>query len=98
LKLPKTWRIHPVFHADLLSKYRENEVHGKTPPPPVPELVQGEEEYEVEAIVTHKYDRGKIRYLVKWEGYPSSENTWEPESHLKRSKELLDVYKRWHAL
>ena len=28
LHLPKTWKIHPVFHASLLSPYRENEVHG----------------------------------------------------------------------
>ena len=28
LRLPKTWKIHPVFHASLLSPYRENEVHG----------------------------------------------------------------------
>ena len=28
LKLPETWRIHNVFHASLLRRYRENDVYG----------------------------------------------------------------------
>lgn len=29
LQLPYSWRIHNVFHATLLSKYRENEIYGQ---------------------------------------------------------------------
>ena len=32
----------------------------------------------VENIVDKKIKRKKIFYKVKWEGYESSENTWEP--------------------
>ena len=28
LNLPKTWKIHNVFHASLLRQYRENKVYG----------------------------------------------------------------------
>mmetsp|Transcript_8379 Transcript_8379/g.12989 ORF Transcript_8379/g.12989 Transcript_8379/m.12989 type:complete len:94 (-) Transcript_8379:35-316(-) len=49
------------------------------------------EEYEVEKVVDHRYrktafpDGSHDEYLIKWKGYPSSENTWEPESNLNPS-------------
>ena len=39
LKLPVQWRIHDVFHAVLLSPYRENEVHGPNFIQPPPDLI-----------------------------------------------------------
>jgi hypothetical protein len=61
---------------------------------PPPDLIEGEEEFEVEAIAAHKkWGRG-YRYLVKWKGYPISENTWEPENHLKGAEEILKEYKQ----
>uniref|UniRef100_A0A3B4YHJ4 Chromodomain Y-linked 1 n=1 Tax=Seriola lalandi dorsalis TaxID=1841481 RepID=A0A3B4YHJ4_SERLL len=42
-----------------------------------------EEFYEVERIVDKRKNRkGKVEYLVRWRGYGSEEDTWEPESHL----------------
>ncbi|XP_071346656.1 chromodomain Y-like protein [Trachinotus anak] len=42
-----------------------------------------EEFYEVERIVDkRKNKKGKVEYLVRWRGYGSEEDTWEPESHL----------------
>lgn len=38
--------------------------------------------YEVEQIVGEKTERGKKCYLVKWKGFSSKENTWEPEKLL----------------
>ena len=36
--------------------------------------------YEVEKIVDKRTNiYGLVEYLVKWKGYPSSENTWEPK-------------------
>ena len=57
LKLPTQWKIHPVFHACLLTRYQENEVHGPNFTRPPPDLVEGEEEWEVEAIIAHKGSR-----------------------------------------
>ena len=54
LRLPPQWKIHPVFHAMLLSPYKQNETHGPSFSMPPPDIVQGEEEYEIEAIVGHK--------------------------------------------
>lgn len=41
-----------------------------------------EEEYTVEKILEKRMKGGKVEYLIKWEGYPDSENTWEPQDNL----------------
>ena len=38
--------------------------------------------YMIEEILKTKVKRKKRYFLVKWEGYPHSENTWEPEENL----------------
>jgi hypothetical protein len=78
LRLPVQWKLHPVFHVDLLTPYRETEFHGANYDKPPPDLINGEEEYEVERIVAlQHFGRGrKLQYLVKWKGYPDAENQW----------------------
>ena len=54
LKLPTTWRIHNVFHAVLLKPYQENEICGENFTTPPPDIVDGEEVYQVETILKHR--------------------------------------------
>ena len=58
--------IHDVFHAGLLRPYKENEVYGKNFTEPPPNLVEGEEVYEVETILNHRKRRRGYQYFVKW--------------------------------
>jgi transposase InsO family protein len=78
LELPTQWSIHPVFHIDLLTPYHETTIHGANYQRPPPDLVEGEEEYEVETVLaSRRFGRGKkLQYLVKWKGYPDSDNQW----------------------
>ena len=48
-----------------------------------------EDEYKVEAILQKRRQGGKTQYLIKWEGYESEDNTWEPIEHLDGAAELL---------
>jgi len=92
LRLPIQWNIHNMFHGRLLTPYHETNVHRKNFPEPPPDLVNGEEEYEVESIRDHrKWGRG-YQYLVVWKGY--SDKTWESESNLKNASKVLQGYKR----
>ena len=55
-------------------------------------VVDGEEEYEVEAILRHKGRGAHPLYLVMWKGYPITEASWEPESHLRNARLILKDY------
>ncbi len=94
LKLLFQWRIHDVFHTTLLTSYIETDAHGPNYQNPPPDLIGGQEEYKVEAILTHCGTEPRRRYLIKWKGYPDSENSWEKEESLKHSQDLLQRYKR----
>ena len=98
LKLPTTRKIHDVFHAGLLSPFKQTDVHGPSFSAPPPTLIGSEEEYEVEAIISHKGSPGRRKYLTAWKGYPASENTWEPEGNLCHAPQMLGNYKRTHSL
>ena len=92
--LPGTWRIHPVFHASLLTPHQENDTHGPAFALPPPDIIDNQEEYEVEGLVAHRNKGTRRQYLVKWKGYPSSENSWLPETELRRNAvDILNDYK-----
>jgi hypothetical protein len=73
--------------------YKETEVHGPNFTFPSPDLIDGEEEFEIEAIISHRKLWNKLQYLVSWKGYPSSDNSWLPEKDLTNAKEILKTYK-----
>ena len=67
LQLPLTWTIHNVFHAGLLTRYHKMIEHGVNFTKPLLEVVDGNEEYEVEAVLNHRYygQGHKLQYLIK---------------------------------
>jgi len=66
---------------------------------PIPELIEGEEEFEVDHIVRHKRNKkGQLQFLIRWKNYGPEDDSWEPASNLKHSKETLQEYKGRHKL
>src|SRR5712671_5228762 len=93
LQLPAAWNIHNMFHASLLTPYRETASHSPNFTRPPPDLMQGNEEFEVETIINHQFfGRCKaLQYLIKWKGYPTSDNTWEPIDNV-HAPEIVKQY------
>ncbi|KAF8748186.1 hypothetical protein RHS01_10997 [Rhizoctonia solani] len=93
LELPPTMRIHNVFYVGLLSKVKRDKKRAfENRPPPV--TIDGEEEYEVEGITDAEERDGKWFFRVKWKGYGSKENTWEPRENLKNAEKILEKYEK----
>ena len=94
LKLPTAMKIHPVFHVDLLTRYRETDAHGPNYERPPPEIVEGEPEWEVEKIINSRLHgrHKKLQFLVQWKGFPPSEDSWVPEPDLSAPDLIEDFY------
>jgi len=94
LVLPPPMRcLHPVFNIVKLSPAPDNRiVRRRRNPPPLLELVDGEEEYIVEMILNSRMFRWKLQYLVKWEGYGIEGNTWEYSENLNHALEKVTEF------
>jgi hypothetical protein len=91
LELPKTMRIHPVFHISLLEP-TTNLARNQGPVEIDPETQ--EPLWEVEQILDHKTVQGRRRYLVKWKGFGHEENTWEQATQFSNPQTLQDYHRR----
>ena len=95
LKLPNSSRTHDVVHISRLKKCNDEPLRIDDDQ----ELSVAEEEFEVERILDKKRMKsndGKTRvyYLIKWKGYDSSFNTWEPGSNLGNAKEAIKEFEQ----
>ena len=59
-------------------------------------LVVQSEEWEVESIKDSRFHRNQLQYLVHWQGYDVSEDSWEPATHLKHAQEIVQEYHANH--
>ena len=93
LCIPSWWKIHPIFHASLLTTYKETSEHGPNFLQPPPDLIDSKDKYEVEAILRHRGKPGCHTFLIRWKGYSAVEDTWEPEQNLGNAQPLITEYK-----
>jgi hypothetical protein len=90
LELPKGMRIHPTFHVSLIEPAPDSV--------PVQTKAEGrnedEKHYEVEKILAVRITGNRPYYLIKWKGYDTSENTWEPINNLNHCENLRIEFHR----
>ena len=96
LEITRTWRkVHPVFNESLLSPYRKPEfLSQQRPLPPPPVVISSEPEYEVDRVLDSKRHRGKTLFLIRWKGYSTEDDMWEPKTNLRNAKEALAKFRQ----
>ena len=94
LKLPVHWKIHNVFHAKLLHPYIETEEYGINFQEPPPDLIEGEEEWEVEQILNEWKQGQTQQYLICWKGYSSAHDSWELITGINAPDLIVEFQKR----
>jgi len=89
-------QLHPVFNVvkltlapeDLITEWRAED-H------PLPIVIDGEAEWEVEEILDSHWHQRRFQYLIKWKGYDHEHNSWESASEVS-APELTAEFHRKH--
>ena len=78
----------------MLHPYKETAIHGPNFPEPPPDLVEGQEEWEVDNVLaSRRFGRKKaLQYLVKWKGFSEAHNSWEPKRNLGNADQLVKEF------
>ena len=97
LELPSHWKIHDVFHTKLLHPYKKIEEHGENFTEPPPDLINGEQEWEVEQILDMRTRRLGKQYLIRWKGYSSAHDSWEPWENIYAPLLMVEFEKKRSA-
>ena len=75
---PPLYRLEGLKNVAYTKNQLQVVTKGETAP-----SAKAQSKYIVEKLLNKRKKRGKVEFLVKWKGYPSSENTWELYSKMK---------------
>ena len=90
---PRLSRIEPIQNVEHLKRYvsRHSSI-GPTQPIQFPDIIDGQEEYEVEDILAHRKSGTKTEYLVRFKNYGPEDDLWLPQRNLVNAPDILQDY------
>ncbi|KAJ3473840.1 hypothetical protein NLI96_g12795 [Meripilus lineatus] len=98
VRLGDNYPGNPVFNIQHLRRYIQSprEFGDRAALPELRALKPAREEYEVESIIGHKYDKKKRStvYLIRWVGFGPSHDSWQTTRDLRNAPELLNEYRK----
>ena len=99
LDLPRTMKVHPVFHVSLLEPCASNPMPGQVQasnPPPIVAHDDGSQppEWEVLQVLDSRYYYRRLQYLVQWVGYDHP--TWQPAGDLENAPTMVQEFHANH--
>ena len=90
---PRLSRIEPIQNVEHLKPYVSRHPSiGPTPPVQFPDIIDGQEEYEVEDILSHRKTGTKTEYLVRFKNYGPEDDLWLPQRNLANAQDILREY------
>ena len=90
LELPKTMKIHDVFHMNLLLPFTEDiDFHRRQIKPPPIITEEGEEQYEVDHVVAWEQRGKQLYYQIRWKGYDPTEDTLERAEKIAELPQIM---------
>src|SRR5437667_9159608 len=93
LALPDKYsRLHPVFPVQFLEDYHRREDDDDLMV--MPDLEDPPDEWEVEEVRDKRKVKDEVHYLVKWAGWPSEYNSYEPAAHLANAPQAIAAFER----
>ena len=94
LRLPHRMKqLHPVFNVVKLTLALDDPITGRTTEDhPLPIVIDGEVEWEVEEILDSRWYQRRFQYLIKWKGYSCKHNSWESASEVSTPELTAEFY------
>jgi hypothetical protein len=60
-----------------------------------PNMIHGEEVWEVAAVLDHRESQGKLEYLINWKNCGNDDNSWEPADGMDAERVIREY---WNTL
>ena len=91
LNIPTGLKLHDEFHTSLLKPCHKDSSNTRLNPPGAAMInAEGEKVFLVEKIINIRRNRQKkIEVQVRWLGYSSTDDSWEPISNMDSAKGLV---------
>lgn len=97
LDLPEQLRTVRVVHVSRIKPFKETTRFGDRGVQPEPlDVVEGDPEWEVDAVLARKKLYNAWYYLVHWKGYDHCEDCWICVDYLDNAMDLVREYDRRH--